>query len=615
MKKNHIILAFPCNDTTHIKKAFPGNETIPWVYLGQDFFKRRNMARDLGDRFSHINIARLHDQVAADLRISYVRWVDNLNRLHGNDIEWWFGSISSRNPYHNNIFQYCCYLEILERLQINDDKRPMLVVLESPGLARAIMKWADGKNIANDIIHKSRLEIGFSESSIFFLRWGKFIIIAIMRWIAAYITGKMFESKKFKDMVVILDTFVHDYSLNEDGTFKDRYFPYLHEYLSKKGKTVVVHPVLVGFNYNYFSIYKKMRKSKTNFIMKEDFLHFSDYLSAFIYPLKVLWQKIKAPLFQGFDISDILKEERIENPVTPALEAILIYRLFLRLGTSGLRPELIIDWYENQVIDKALIAGVRKAFPTVKIIGVQMFIHSFNLISQFPSQSEAEANIIPHLLLETSRYQCQRVKSFTEAISCSSAAALRYSHIFDEPEKNQAQEAKSILALLPFTIDESVEILETLKEILEVIRDDIRILIKGHPDYTSEELINSFGEKIWPDRFEIYRGTLSEVLNHALLVISSNSSSMVEAATKGIPVIFLGRQTAINYNMLQDSKIDIVTECFSTSELVIAIEKYLNLTPTEKTKYKEMGKKLRDLFFTPVNEETLLPFLGIEKDR
>lgn len=621
MQKSHLLLAFPYNHAKHIKKMFHESKSILWLYLGQDFFKRSYMEQELGNGFKRINIAKIHDEVARDIRHEYVNWIDDLNRLYGTKLEWWFGSISSRNVYSSNVFQYSCYIEILKRLWADNDRKPELIVIESIGLARAIQKWAAKKDIVVDIVNYNRAKQKSLINQLFyFLRWGHFIATLSLRWLVAYITRKEYPSKELKiDPCIIVDTFLHDYCLLEDGTFKDRYFPYLHEYLSGKGLQVLVHPVLVGFQYNYFSIYRKIRRSRTNFILQEDFLHFSDYFSALTYPIKALGQKIKAAPFHDIDLNDILIEEQREQSVTSGMEAVLIYRLFLRLGQHGLRTGQVIDWYENQVIDKALIAGARKAFPQARVIGAQMFIHSPNFVSLYPSQSEVEAQIIPHLLLETSQYQCKIAQTFTMAIPCRSAAALRYAHLFDDentPDHSLEQKSEIILVLLPFSIAEAVELLEVFRQGLNQIRNDVRILIKGHPDYDSKELAQAFGEHYWTNRFEIFQGNIPQALKLASIVISSNSSSMVEAAAKGIPVIFLGRQTALNFNILSGLNMDIVTECFSTSELVEATKKYLNLPPDEKMRYKEMGKKVRALFFEPVSEETLLPFLDIEwKDK
>lgn len=616
MLKSHLFLAFPNKDANHIKKMFPENKSIPWLYLGQDFFKRRNIEQELGNGFKRINIARIHDEVAGDIRHEYVNWIDDLNRLYGKKIEWWFSNISSRNIYSSNIFQYSCYIEILERLWSDNNRRPELIVIESLGLAKAIQKWASKKNIVVDVINYNKAkQKSLIRQLFYFIRIGHFITILSLRWTAAYITRKKYPPKALKnDPCTIVDTFLHDYCLLEDYTFKDRYFPYLHEYLSEKGLNVLVHPILAGFHHNYYSIYRKMRRSNTNFILREDFLHLSDYFSAIAYPLYSLNQNIVDASFHNMNLKDIIIEEQREQSVVSSMEAILIYRLFLRLGQYGFKPQQIIDWYENQVIDKALIAGAREAFPQAKVIGVQMFIHSPNLISSFPSQSEAEAKIVPHIVLGTSQYQCKMAQAFTKAIPCRSAAALRYSHLFDNkntPDHQIEQDSKIILILLPFNIAESIELLETFRQGLDKIRTDVRILIKGHPDYAPNELIKAFGEKDWPNRFEIFQGNMAQALNLASLAISSNSSSMVEAAARGIPVIFLGRQTVLNQNSLSNLNMDITTECFCISEVIEAIEKYLNLSRAEKIRYKEMGKKVRDIFFEPVNEETLLPFLDI----
>lgn len=95
----------------------------------------------------------------------------------------------------------------------------------------------------------------------------------------------------------------------------------------------------------------------------------------------------------------------------------------------------------------------------------------------------------------------------------------------------------------------------------------------------------------------------------ALVGISANSSPVLETASKGIHVILVGRQTVLNQNLLDNLNMEVVTEYFSADDLVIAINKYL--LSTQIKKYKEMGKRIRDLFFTPVpvNEEIMEPFL------
>lgn len=618
MSEYRLILSFPAKNISKLKKIFPEDKIILWLYLGKDFFKRRFLDQALGERFSRIDIARLHEEVAKDMRQEYVHWIDDLNRRYGKNIEWWFGSISSRNIYYSDLFQYCCYLEIIERLWREGRETPKLIVIESPGLAQAIKKCSERRNINAEIINYSWLNHRAVSCYLTpFLSYLEFSVTLLLRWIVAHITRLKYGSKDLKiKPSVIVDTYILDNCVSENGEFKDRYFPYLYEYLSSKNLHIFVHPVLYGFGFNYYSIYQRMRRSNRLFIIREDYLNVLDYFYALIYPVKVVfWQEIEKLPFRNFDVSDLLEEDHTKS-ITYNLQSILIYRLFLRLGKAGLQPDLIIDWYENQVIDKALIAGARRAFPYIKIIGVQQFLHSLNDLNLFPSQSEVEAGIVPDILFETSQYQCTVAQTFTKEIPCKSVAALRYSHIFDNEsilDNGIYQKSDTIFIFLSFNLDDAVELLATVKEGLNQINNYIRLLIKCHPICNSKDLVKSFGEKDWPDRFEIFNGNIQEALNQASIVISSGSSSIVEAASKGIPVIFVGRQTVLNQNILSNLSMDIVTECFSTAELIRAINKYLNMGQEEKKKYREMGKKVRNLFFEPVNEKTMSPFISIIK--
>lgn len=604
-----LVLTFAGNNVRAIKREFVQDEEGLWVYFGEDFFKRRDMESRLGVNFEHINIAKLHEEVAKDIRLEYTTWMDSLNRIHGDKLDWWFSSISSRNIYNDNLFQYACYLEILKRLYESIEKRPKLVIVESIGLARAIHKWALTEGISvTTIKYYGVMVSSLKQYFLPFLSYMEFIVTQVLKQTAAIFSRIKFSQKNFKNIpFIIIDTFIYDTSISEDGDFKDRHYPFLYEYLTVKGFYILVHAVLFGFRYNYFSIYNRMRKNSTSFIIQEDFLNFLDYLYALSHPIKVLMQKITIKPFRDFDLSDIIREERRKQPFSLGMQAVLIYRLFIRLGEAGIKPLQIIDWYENQVIDKALIAGSHTAFPEVKIIGAQLFIHPPNYLSLYPSQSEVDAQLVPDVLLETSEYQCKIAQEFTTAIPCIPAAALRYAHVFENDNKEPKN--KTILVLLSFDIQEAVEMLWMVKDVLYQIKKQVNILIKGHPDYFIKNLIEASGEDAWPSRFKVFTGSMSDALSTASIVVSSNSSSMVEAAAKGIPVIFIGRQTSLKQNSLANLDSEIVTECFNGEELTAAINKYLNLSSDEVSGYKEIGKKIRDTFFTPVNGKTISPFL------
>jgi hypothetical protein len=355
-----------------------------------------------------------------------------------------------------------------------------------------------------------------------------------------------------------------------------------------------------------------MRKSTTHFIIQEDYLRILDYVSAIKSSLKAKFKNIKAPHFRGHDMSDLIKEDLKNQTIYSGMRAVLTYRLFRRLAASGLKPKRIISRYENQVIDKALIAGARSAFPETTIVGSQIFLPSPNCLNYFPSQSEVDSKMTPDVLLAISKHQCEVAQEFTKSIQCYPAAALMYLHIFDDSYNELVDtktERQSVVVLLPSDIRESVEILHMLANVKTFDDKENIVMIKIHPDVADDELINVYGKSAWSKCFNITHDSLAKVLCQARIVIGSNTSSIVAAAAMGIPVIVLARQVVLSQNMFASARMKIATECFTAEELTVAVDKLLNLSPAESRKYKELSQSVRDLFFTPMNEETMSPFL------
>jgi len=269
----------------------------------------------------------------------------------------------------------------------------------------------------------------------------------------------------------------------------------------------------------------------------------------------------------------------------------------------------VINWYENQVIDKALIAGVRDAYPGVRIIGAQMFIHIPNYLSLYPSQSEFDAGLTPDLVLQTGEEQCKAALKYAHDIPCRPAAALRYAHLYTKQCGAESMTQKDgIFVLLPNAMDEVLEILDILRDVMKKNSDGTEFLIKCHPDYNSSEIIDAFGRNQWPKEFRIWDGSLSAAFEKASLVIVSNSSSMVEALVLGIPVIFIKRHCNLDMNPLSEISSAGFVSCDNGSHVASAIIRYRSLSQNERDTLIQNGLSLRDQHFTNVDDNSLKAF-------
>ena len=208
-----------------------------------------------------------------------------------------------------------------------------------------------------------------------------------------------------------------------------------------------------------------------------------------------------------------------------------MFRLTGRLKEAGIVPERVIDWYENQAINKTLSAGIRYHIPNIPIIGAQFFLHYPNFLSLSPTEYEIAASVVPDRLLETSLYQCGMATMFAPDLDCAPCAALRYAHLFrnaKDPIPALHPSGKRILLLLAsFDIDETLELLSQVEDILGTFDSDVRFLIKFHPDTEKEAILRHYHLGQWPAAIGIFSGTLSEALKTASIVISKSSSSLL----------------------------------------------------------------------------------------
>lgn len=598
-----------------VKKYFVHSGTIRWLFLAKDYRLMRQFEKKLGDKFANIVISDTLNQVADEIRMEHVEWIDSLNRSKSHQLSWWFGVVSSRNVYFSNLFLYSCYLIVLQRIWQNIETRPNLIVVDSPGLAECIKLWF-GTNSTDVVVRKISSIKMFYRKIYPFLYYAKFLTVLVIRYFSALFTKIGSMPKKDKGSKVVVDTFVHDYSFSDNGVFIDRYFPFLHEFLKNNGYKVLVHPVLYGIRYDYISIFRRMRRSTTSFIIQEDYLKPSDYAVALLTPFTLRSMKIEHEHFRCINFSSVIKEEHLSQKPASVIQAILTYRLWNRLRQSGIELSWVISWYENQVIDKALIAGLHKAYPGTKIIGSQSFVHIPNYLSLYPSQSERETGFVPDLMLQMGLGQSKMALKYANDIPCRVAAALRYDHLFKEQNGSQNVPTfkESIVVLLPSFIDEALEILDILLDAIKVDSNENKFLIKCHPDYGADvNIIDIFGRERWPKEFSIWDGNVSVLFEKAVLVVGSNSSSMVEAAVLGIPVIFIRRQCNLSMNPLVDIPFASFVSCDNGVQLAHAIKQYCTMSLEERNSLIQKGLLLLNQYFTKVDKYSMNAFLLSEE--
>ena len=435
-----------------------------------------------------------------------------------------------------------------------------------------------------------------------------FIKLLLHRYIL--LIGSNKNNQISQQEVILIDTFILPSSIKADK-FYDRYFPNYQKYLpSELKRKCFFIPTFVGTPTLKNII--EFKRLQINYICKEKLLRLPDYLFAFSHFLRIKKQisKIKEKNWIPSNIKRSIVNETINNYFNfSTITALLNYRFAKRLGSSNIKPILLIDWYENQVLDKGLNKGFSEFLPKVKRKGYLGFIVDpiFNL-HLAPNKYELENNYTPHEIIVTGTGLISRIKEYSDIIQVSSGPALRFSHLHRE-NNLKSKKSNQILIGLPISEEESKFIVDMIVSTAKEL-SQYSFIIKQHPSSKIEYKINLTNVSV-SDKMT------DELLETSQILVSSTSSLCLEAVAKGVPVIILSSPNKYTQKPIPlevDNRVwNIVHNCKDLSKEIEKKLKFVKESPKEVTKISNITK---DLYFEkPTNENVYTLFTSLEKDK
>ena len=282
-----------------------------------------------------------------------------------------------------------------------------------------------------------------------------------------------------------------------------------------------------------------------------------------------------------------------------------------RLKETGVKLRLVIDWFENQDIDRGWNAGFRRFFPKAETIGYQGFILSAHYLCIYPTEVEKDSHIIPNKVAVVGSGLAQSARRFCSALDVCSAPAFRFQHVWRKRIYSPATNKYTILVALHIMISPAVYILKLLASMANKMADNTRFWIKPHPTVSRSQIQGTFGSG-WPEQFEFVGGDFNDCVEKSNLLISSASSACMETLAKGIPVIIIGNSYGLTQNPIPETITDDIWRlCYSPQEITDAIQFYQTRTPEKIKEHEETGTRIREEYFEPVTKEGTREFLGI----
>jgi hypothetical protein len=508
---------------------------------------------------------------------NYISKIIEINNIQGMG---WFNSVISRNIHLSSLLDNFCKIRLLQYV-LSSNTTIKTIRVDSVGMYRVLQR------IVCSMGYKATVKLS-PDKRFNFLPFIN-LIKSCFKLLNLFIWPKLLRGKiKPFGKIIFLDTFLFIDSFGSNNEYHDRYYPGIEDSI-KDIKLLWYSPTLIGINSpsRFYRIFKAIRTSSKQFLMKEDWLKILDYFSA-IYLSYSLTRIVKLiPLWDGINIEELINEETKKDIFSMnIINPILIYFFIKRLKLLNVNIDLVIDWHENQVIDRALILGVRDFYSGTKIHGYQGYVVSDYNAGKDPITLEYESGILPDELFVVGQKFVEDKKKYCPNLPVSVAEAFRFSeiHKINLSSKNPSNK---ILLLLPISIKEGKEIINMGLNLISLIGSEYDFYLKQHPSLSKDKLFKTFPQ-IQDSSLNIIQKDLYRQLLESALLISSSSSVCLEASLMGIKVAIVGSRTGPAMNPLANlTDLKNWQVCYSEHDVIdliskpnikldIAIEDYLS---------------------------------------
>jgi len=552
----------------------------------------------------------LFNTISYNKRSDFNEFVSNISINHINSLDWWVQGPASRNTYASPLFHYYCCLHLLRHL-IDKGRFEFEDITIDSVIMRDIIKTLltdsniEGCSVSSGLKIQQRIKIKVKKKLLIYVLF----IRKLYQFFVARITNINNRQSIPSRPLVLIDTFVMP-----DYIEDDRWYGTLWTNLTKKQQeetyfvpTFVLTPIV-----RMHSTYAKVRSNIRNYILKEDYLKFSDLLYAFGHKKRILQLDIGPVNVMGYEFSGLVKEELDNNSdLLTVIESILIYRFIKRLKLASINIKLSIDWFEGQVIDKAWNMGFKSFFPGVKTLGYRATEGFTFYLCSYPIPIEKKAGVIPDIIAVQGKGMLNTVNEFMPGLDTIVIPSFKSSYVWDFKRKEAKNNQKIILISLPISIKSSKIIIEKLVKAFNsnlFNNSKITFLFKSHPAQELKKLKSDLVD------FSNYISFTKEksfvkLLESTSLLITEASSTCLEAMACGVPVIMMENQEGLIFDSIPSTISEkIYRKVRTKNQLIQAIKYFIFLDINDVNQLELEGKKVRKNYFEPITKNGINRF-------
>jgi glycosyltransferase involved in cell wall biosynthesis len=520
-------------------------------------------------------LARVFNQIADDIRYDYIELVNKLSTKYRHNLDWFVTPFACRNTYVCSAFEEIVRILFVIEVVARDDSIDTIIV-DSPFLAKVIKPHLPGtieiKAKKSNVAYYTLFFSGII-SGLF-----KYIIPALARYISYKLALLVSSNKSGEaggDSKIIVETYLYNNSFKQE-VFHDRHFPDISTYLNESQANRLVYIPTFYRVRNPFKLYLKAFKSKTNFLFVEKYLTVTDifYPLRHVFTLEYMHSNIK---IRDIDISQIINHSLARHCThTSSLLGILKYRFCCRLkAESSITIAQVVRWYENQEIDHGSIMGWRRYSDSLHVNGYMGFFASSNYLCAYPIPVEHDFRITPDYIGVMGGGLVDSHKKFCENLNIKVVPSFRFSTVSIQEKRDAGliDEIK-ILVTLPISQNHIDTVLNVIVD-YALINDELAIqfLIKPHP--ASKFILDKKFLAQNNVQYDLVDGSMASLFEEVDVVLSTASSTLVEAMMHGIPVILASSTQLLRENVIPEFVPDeLWEEVFNAEELYCVLKGY-----------------------------------------
>jgi hypothetical protein len=557
---------------------------------------------------------------AAELRRDFVAWTDS--NLSGTSVENWLSTPLHRCTFPSPappIFLHVVWLLIIDRLVSQGQVGPLAIVTAHRGFVDVLCEVARRNEVPLRIV--GTLQQRFDVVRIRLravAALGKALIDIAARLLMSRLLLGRRQLERLRTTRILIDTYLHRADLSATGEFNDRYFPGLVQWYRNRGIDAAVYPFLFRIRLRDIpGMYQAMARSAVPMAPFELFLTPIDLVRALVASTTMAATRRYAGIcaFRSTDMTPLLPTPGFVAALS-AFIPFLLLRVPDGMARHGIRPSLVLDWHENQPIDKATVYGFTGQSIPAAVIGVRQYVPVANYLSEYSTPAEVAARLAPHEQWVCGPSLPQQFDMTASGVRYRVVPALRFAHLYDSAQRGEG--GNNLLVLLTHSLSESVQILAmVLSHTTTKPNVCHRIVIKPQPNVPkTAAAIRRIAERRWLnlicETFVVWSGeSMAQLLNDAKLVVSSSTSATLEAVCRGIPVVIVGNRVGLDAIPLAQVDQRIWRLAYDQEEYRIAVGELSDQEALPPAMRAEIAEKTRADYFCPTNEDTMKAFIEL----